>query len=484
MRARIALVSVLCSASVLMAPAPVVSASANLAFSRSVVGPQNFGGEPSLAIGRDGTVYVSHPTPDGPEFYRSTNKGRTWTKGATADTNSGDSFVHVDQSGAVYETNLNLLELGPNATATLQAALYKSFDGGRTWPQSASSALGGDENASSQPFLVDRPWSDAWIPPGKTTNEARAYVQYHDFGPGAVWVNASTDGGRTFGLPVNTITDPMAAINSFCNAMPGGVKVVPSGPRAGRVYSLWLAPDIAQSPTTGCNFTQGAGFHQIWIAWSDDEGQTWTNRLIFDGGFGTDASGFWADLTLDNRGNPYASVAMNLEDEFDILVFASFDGGLTWNGKQDGTGMAYRANLDRGTHYFPAVAAGDPGHVVVAYLGTPYVTAELPNGRPFPADDRDAVWNVYLAQTSDLRSGHPHWRNGRISPKPVHEGDICTYGLACTPIQDRSLLDFIDAQIDPKGFAHVVYTDNANYPDGAIICANQTAGPTSGRGGH
>ena len=451
-------------------------------FSLSRVGPQNGGGEPSIAVGRDGTMYVSFPASDGPDFFRSRNGGRTWVRGALVDTASGDSSVNVDQSGAVYQGNLNSVRLGTDLLSSLQAQVYKSFDGGRTWPQQGSSPLGG--NASSQPFLVDRPWTDAWIPPGGTTNSARVYVQYHDFVPGAVWVNASTDGGRTFGLPVNVINDPVAVLDSFCDAMPGGVKVVPTGPHKGRVYVAWIAADIVQNPTTGCNLTQGAGFHDIWVAWSDDEGKTWTDQLVFNGGFGTDASEFWPDLTLDNRGNPYVAVAMNLRDEYDVWVTASFDGGRTWNGASDGTGMPIRANLDAGTHYFPAVAAGDPGHVVVAYLATPYLTASLPNGRPVPADDSDAVWHAYLAQTTNLRAAIPRWTNTRLGSNPMHEGDICTYGLFCLPGTNRNLLDFIDVAIDPDGMAHVVYTDDHNYVDGAIVAANQTGGTGSGRGGH
>jgi hypothetical protein len=480
MRARIVLVAILCCAALL--PPPARAAISKFQFTRSVVGPQNGGGEPSIAIARDGKLYVSYPAADGPDLYRSTNKGRTWAKGAQADSVSADSSVNVDQSGAVYQSNLNGTYLGPRILESLQASVYKSLDGGRTWPQSGTSPLG--DNASSQPFLVDRPWADAWVPPGKHTNEARVYLQYHDFVPGAIWVNASTDGGRTFSLPVDAITDPVAAVNSFCNAMPGGVKVVASGPHAGRVYVLWIAPDIAQSPVTGCNLTQLAGFHQIWVAWSDDEGQSWTDHLVFDGGFGTDASEFWPDLTLDNKGNPYVAVTMNLGTEYDVWVSASFDGGLTWNGQQDGTGMPYKANATVGSHYFPAVAAGDPGHVVVAYLRTSFAISMLPNGRPVPNSDADAVWDVYLARSANLTSGHPTWQNVKVSPTPIHAGDICTMGFACLPGTNRNLLDFIDVALDPSGLAHIVYTDDKNYPEGAIVAANQTAGPTAGRGGH
>jgi hypothetical protein len=45
-------------------------------------------------------------------------------------------------------------------------------------------------------------------------------------------------------------------------------------------------------------------------------------------------------------------------------------------------------------------------------------------------------------------------------------------------------LDFIDVQVDPRGFAHVLYTDDRNYKGGAIVAGNQVGGPRLGRGGH
>ncbi|MEA2477826.1 MAG: hypothetical protein QOC87_2025 [Actinomycetota bacterium] len=447
----------------------------------AIVGPQSGGGEPSLAIALDGSEYATWPAGTGTPLYRSTDNGKTWTAAAFADTQSGDDSVNVDQSGAVYLGNLNGAETNPNA---LQASVYKSTDGGKTWPQHGTS-LGGD-NASSMPFLVDRPWTDAWIPAQKTTKDALVYVQYHDFGPGVVWVNSSTDGGKTFGNPVNVINSPTAIADSACNAMPGGVKVVQSGPHAGRVYVSWLAADDAQNGATGCNETQLAGFHTMWVAWSDDGGQTWTDQLVYDGGIGRDGSEFWPDITLDNKGNPYVAFAMNIGSEFDIWISASFDGGKTWNGKSDGTGAPFKANLDAGTHYFPAIAAGAPGKVAVAFLGTTTTVAVRPNGKPDATTDQSAKWNAYLSESYNIRSAKPTFHEVKVSHTPMHDGDVCTLGLFCAavPGTDRNLLDFIDVQVDPRGFAHVLYTDDRNYKGGAIVAGNQVGGPRLGRGGH
>ena len=282
---------------------------------------------------------------------------------------------------------------------------------------------------------------------------------------------------ETFGPPVDVITDATAQADTFCNSIPGGVKVVQSGPHAGRVYVAWLAADVPTSVATGCNITQADTFHSIWTAWSDDQGQTWTDQLVFDGGFGHDASGLFADLALDDQGNPYVGFVDNLTGEWDMYVMASFDGGTTWNGKSDGTGVPYKVNADTGTHFFPAIAVGDPGKVDVAYIATDKIVPTTPYGKPSPGGDPSALWYVYMAQSLNLTSGAPTWQVVKATPNPIHQGDVCVLGIVCVfPSSDRSLLDFIDLAIDPRGVAHAAYTANYTPSATGIYAANQTGG--------
>jgi hypothetical protein len=432
------------------------------------VAPKNGGGEPSVAVGPEGNEYVSYPSDEGMSFYRSFSGGRTWEPGAIADSFSGDTTVNVDSSGAVYQGNLN---------GNLQGDVWKSFDAGATWPQKGVGYDGQD--ATGSPALVDREWTDAYIPPGSTSDDARVYISYHDFGPSQIWVNVSKDGGKTFGTPTDVIAaSPQAQAYTFCNSIPGGVRVVQSGPHAGRVYVAWLAADVATSAATGCNITMMDTFHSVWVAWSDDEGATWNSHLVFDGGFGHDASALFADLTLDNQGNPYVAFADNLDGEWDMYVMASFDGGTTWNGQSDATGTPYKVNSDTGTHFFPAIAAGDPGKVDIAYIGTPTKITELPYGKPAPGGGQSASWYLYAAQSLDLASGHPTWATTKVTRDPIHVGDVCTLGIFCVfPDSDRNLLDFIDAAIDGGGRAHVSFTQDTDRSNG-IYVANQTSGRT------
>ena len=462
---------------------------APLAFGLSTVGPkvgpdgELFDGEPLIHVTKDRWFYVSYPGNAGMVFYSSRN-GRTWTRGGLANNASGDTTVHADASGAVYQTNLN--SGGTDPLSTLQGDVYKSFDHGRTWPQKGT-INEVFQNSSASPLFVDRQWSDAYIPPGLTTDQARVYLTYHDFVASQMWVNVSKDGGRTFAPPVDAI-GPEANLDSFCDTIPGGLQVVKSGPRAGRVYLLWITGDAPTNAATGCNATQLQSFHSVWMAWSDDEGASWTNKRLVDAGQGHDASALFADLTLDRLGNPVVAFSMNLADvtAYNVHVIASYDGGTTWVGGTDTSLVAdgavpLRVNETDGTHVFPAVVSGDPGKVAIAYLRTPsqVPTLPAPSNKFAPGGDPDAMWDVYVAQTMNLRAPQPKWTTVKVTRQPMHIGDICTLGIFCSVFEpvgaNRDLLDFIDVAIDPSGKAYVAYTDDN---DRQCICvAYQTAGP-------
>ncbi|HEX8099243.1 MAG TPA: sialidase family protein, partial [Actinomycetota bacterium] len=329
------------------------------------VAPKN-GGEPSIATDpvNANRVYVSWPG-GGMSFYRSTDSGATWTAGAKADTQSGDTSVNVDPTGAIYQSNLNGISNNPN---TLQGVVFKSKDQGSTWTR--GSGFLNAANSTNNPLLVDRQWTDTYIEPNDDgsldTDKGLVYITYHDWGPDTIWVNVSKDGGKTFGAPVAVPSSPpadpdaaaasaQASAASFCDTIPGGVKVVPADAPAskhpGRAYIAWLAGDLATNPSTGCNYTQLNTFHTIWIAWSDDQGAHWTPHLVYDAGPMHDASALFADITVDSEGNPYVAYGMNLYSAgtTDMFVNASFDGGTTWNGKSDGSGQPYTVNVTDGT---------------------------------------------------------------------------------------------------------------------------------------
>jgi hypothetical protein len=482
-----------------------------------------YGGEPSIVSDTLGQLYDTTPS-GGTIAYTSTDKGTTWKQVTTADPASGDDCLATDQSNAVYLCNL----AGSQGIAPLQADVWKSVDHGKTWAHGAGAIPQCATSCSA--FGVDRDWVDAKImPPATDTSHAEVVLMYHDFyGPSQIWVNISHDGGSTFGAPQEVLASPavtpgavsgtlVAQGYTFCNTVPAGVRIVPPGlPHAGRIFVAWIAADLAQN-ATGCNVSMLQSFHTLWVSFSDDNGATWTPHQAFDAGIGHDTSTPFVGFTLDNRGNPYFGFTVNLNAnpatcsaestagtvqsdkscEYDMYVVWSTDGGATWDG---GGGLIpgsaakpYRVNSpnETGTHFFPAIAAGDPGQVDVAYLRTSEILPTDPFGKadpggcagPGPANGNPTTypptcsWNLFAAQSFSLTSSTAKamWATTQVTTIPMHIGDICNLGIACVaPSSNRNLLDFITEAIDPQGCAHIAYADDNTI--NLLRAANQTSG--------
>src|SRR5438093_7256794 len=482
-----------------------------------------YGGEPSIVSDTKGVLYDTTPS-GGTITYRSTDRGVTWQQVTTADPNSGDDCLATDQANAVYLCNL----AGSEGVAPLQADVWKSVNGGASWSHGAGALP--ECGTSCSPFGVDRDWVAASILSGKSTSKAEVVLMYHDFyGPSQIWVNISHDGGATFDLAQDVLSEPavtpgaitgtlVAQGYTFCNTVPAGVGIVPPGkPHAGRIIVGWIAADLPQN-ATGCNVTMAESFHTVWISYSDDGGQTWTPQQAFDAGVGHDTSTPFVAFTLDRQGNPYFGLAVNASSnpvtcaaestagtvqsdpscEYDMYVVWSSDGGATWDGGggliSGSAARAYRVNAssETGTHFFPAIAAGNPGQVDVAYLRSTTIVPTDPLGKadpggcagPGPGNGNPTTyppacsWNLYAAQSRNLGSGidAATWAVTPITTTPMHIGDICNLGIFClAPASNRNLLDFIMETIDNRGCAHVAYADDNTV--NKLRVANQTAGP-------
>jgi hypothetical protein len=364
-----------------------------------------FGGEPSITANSKGEVHDTSPS-GGTVLYKSTNQGSSWAQAATADASSGDDCRFTDQADELYLCNL----AGSQSAGPLQADVWKSLDDGSTWLYGNNNVdqLRGSNICGTRcsPFGVDRPWADAYIPPGGTTGSARVLLMYHDFfGPSQIWVNLSTDGGKTFWAPEDILanltpngTDQgvIAQADSACNTVPAGARIEKTGQHPGRIYVAWIASD-PESPATGCNVRMVQAFHNLFVAWSDDNGATWTPQLAYDAGIGHDTSTPFVSFTLDNQGNPYLSFATPAPNDnpticsaestagtvlsdptcaYHMWVVWSSDAGSTWDGgggALPGTAArAYEVDASNSpqTDVFPAITAGNPGDVDVAWLHT------------------------------------------------------------------------------------------------------------------
>ncbi|MGH7764600.1 MAG: hypothetical protein ACREOM_09320, partial [Candidatus Dormibacteraceae bacterium] len=443
-----------------------------------------------------------------------------WSQVATADPNSGDDCLATDQANAVYLCNL----AGSQGVAPLQADVWKSVNHGASWSHGAG--LIPQCATSCSAFGVDRDWVAASIlPPATSTSQAEVVLMYHDFfGPSQIWVNISHDGGATFGAPQDVLISPsvtpgavagtlVAQGYTFCNTVPAGVGIAPPGtPHAGRIIVGWIAADLAQN-ATGCNVSMLQAFHTLWISYSDDNGKTWTAQQAFDAGLGHDASTPFVGFTLDNRGNPYFGFDVNLNSnpatcsaestagtvqsdtscEYNMYVVWSSNGGMTWDGGggliPGSAGKPYRVNPvgETGTHFFPAIAAGSPGQVDVAYLRTTAIVPTDAFGKADPGGCAGPAvnptypgpcsWNLYASQSLNLGAGTggATWTASQLTTTPMHVGDICNLGIACVPtISNRNLLDFISEDLDAQGCAHIAFADDNTV--NMLRAANQTSG--------
>ena len=479
-----------------------------------------YGGEPSIISDGNGVLYVTSPSGlpagavKGPPIYRSADAGNTWTLIQPADSNSGDDCLATDQANALYWCNL---ASKTKSSAPLEADSWKSAVASNCsltncgWVH-GDGVVPGTCGTSCSVFGVDRDWEAAAIlPPATTTDKAEVALMYHDFyGPSQIWVNLSQDGGKTFGAPIEVLANsavPGAVVAqgyTMCNTVPAGVGIVGPGlPHAGRIYVSWIAADLPQN-ATGCNITMLQAFHTAWVAWSDDQGSSWTVQQAFDAGIGHDMSTPFVAFTLDDQGNPYmafttpgpadnpavcaaesavGTVQADSTCDYHTWVVWSNDGGNTWDGGggliSGSAAAAYEVDpsSSAGTDVYPTIAVGNPGQVDIGWLHTGTIVPTdalgkfLPGGCAGPGMSPNPPtypptcdWFLHAGQSLNLTSSPASatWSSILVTAHPMHFGDICNLGIFCVdPASNRNLLDFNQETLDPTtGCAHITYSDD------------------------
>jgi hypothetical protein len=210
----------------------------------------------------------------------------------------------------------------------------------------------------------------------------------------------------------------------------------------------------------------GAGTvdNRLYIARSEDGGQTWTRHLVADVG-PHPADNIFPQLTLDHAGNAYFTWAQARSNgETDVYYAYSTDRGNTWSAPIDLTQETGDSAV------FPWMQGGDAGQVDLVYYkantglnpNVGFVDAsgnECTEGSP-GCNPNPSVWNVYFAQSQNALNRGPNFRSVQISDRPNHIGQICTSGTACSG--NRNLLDFFTVDVDHLGAANVVWADDNN----------------------
>ena len=196
------------------------------------------------------------------------------------------------------------------------------------------------------------------------------------------------------------------------------------------MYDIYAAGQASIQKGTNANF------NNILVSRSTDGGETWTASLVFHAPLNTALNNIFPALAVDPiTGRLYAAWS----DAHTVFFSSSSDQGVTWS-------PAMAVNVSpANTAVFPWLAAYN-GTVDLVYYGT----------KASSKDDPSAVWNVYLAQTTDGQN----FTQSRVSKTANHVGVICTNGTGCQS-GTRNLLDLFQVAIDPQnGKAAVVYTDD------------------------
>lgn len=389
--------------------------------------------EPSICISPINTdIIVAGSILD--RVYQSSDGGYTWTKSQLQSPYGvyGDPVVRADFDGNFYYAHLSSPGIAWKDDNFLdRIVVQKSIDSGSTWNEGSYTAPNGSKDQDKQWMAID-PRNNhiymAWTEFDKYNSklpEDRSRIQFA----------RSTDRGETWSLPT-----PISQYEGGCldddNTTEGAVPAV--GPN-GEVYVAWSYGE------------------KIYFDRSTDGGLTWLDQDIIV----SDQPGGW-DVTIPgiNRcnGMPITEVDLSTgphrgtiyvnwsdqrhgEEDTDIWISSSTDGGLTWS-------TPMRVNDDAShKHQFFTWMDVDPS--------TGYIYVIFYDRRAYEDEQTD----VYLAYSTD---GGQSFSNKKISTSPFKPNgmvffgdynDISAYDSRIRPIWTRldgSTLSVWTAIIDLK----------------------------------
>jgi hypothetical protein len=329
----------------------------------------------------------------------------------------GDADVDMGTTGTLHASTLIFLVNPTFHAAQIGVSAI-------TCPNGATSFNSG--NCTSQ--IIDTTQSDRqWI----TSDGPRVFISYHDSGNSTlIHVQRSDDDGLTWRRVGDPIVGQGAATGEATFNNDQGPIVADRFTH--NVYDIYAAGE------TGILKAKTTDFDHIFVSRSIDGGESWTATLVFHAPTPVGLNNVFPTLAVDpTNGKLYAAWS----DGHTVSFSTSSDEGVTWS-------PAVNFNLAPGanTAVFPWIAAYN-STVDLVYYGTAALSKDAPN----------AVWNVYLAQTTNDGAS---FQQSTVSNTPNHVGVICTNGTGCAP-GTRNLLDLFKVAIDPRnGRAAVIYTDD------------------------
>jgi hypothetical protein len=327
----------------------------------------------------------------------------------------GDADVDIGSTGTLHASTLIFLVNPPLTRATLGVSAITCLS-----PPTFDAS-----NCTKQ--ILDFAGADRqWI----TSEGSRVYISYHDAGNSTIIrVQRSDDDGLTWTKVASPIPGQgrITADATFNNTQ----GPIVADPVTHNVYDIYTAGEPGIQKATSANH------NNVFVTRSTNFGKTWTPTLLFHAPLFTPLNNVFPTLAVDpTNGNLYTSWS----DAHSVFFSTSTDQGRTWS-------TAVVVNIaPANTAIFPWLAAHG-GIVDLVYYATDASSIDVST----------AVWNVYLAQTTDHGAT---FTQSRVSNTPNHVGVVCTQGIACAP-GTRNLLDLFEVAINPgDNRAAVVYTDD------------------------
>jgi len=408
--------------STVSAAKPVIASS--IAFSNTSLLLDSGSSEPAVTIGPDGTTVFTSLS----WITFGTNVWKTTFGVSPALQGIPDNGIVSVQLGG-EEADADIGSTGPLHFTSLIALVNPPFNAAR-FGVSAITCPNADTSsnfANCKAQILDTTEADRpWI----TSDGATVYLSYHDSGSSTlinVW--RSDDDGFTWmkvGDPISG-QGGLTAMSTFNNDQ----GPIVADPTTHSVFAIYAAGQGGHQKATTANF------NNIVVSRSVDEGQTWNPTIVFHSPVNTALNNVFPALAVDpTNGKLYAAWS----DGHTVWLAASSDHGTSWI-------SAVSVNSgDATTALFPWVAAF-AGKVDVVFYAT---TASS-------KDDPAAVWNTYMAQTTDDGS---EFTQATVSAHPNHVGVVCTFGTGCAR-GTRNLLDLFEIAINPlTGKAAIIFTDD------------------------
>src|SRR2546423_1040532 len=136
--------------------------------------------------------------------------------------------------------------------------------------------------------MAQAPWL-AVGPDDPSTHQPRVYLLFHNAASGNasenMYVETSTDGGATFGVPVPLTSPGSAAFADLQCGDTSGPSALVVNQKTGRIYAFW---DTRHGPFGGCGVTPPQPITlvaqtRVWVATSPDNSSgSWKTSLAVD----------------------------------------------------------------------------------------------------------------------------------------------------------------------------------------------------------